>query len=441
MKLFKVLHFLLVANAIGAVSARADNLPPTHFIEVRTSSHAVRTRLVEMGYALEEFRSDKVFFYGKEKDLARITSLGLMAKAYPLSEEWKRFDTMAVPTPPTSNTKFHSYSEVVQELETLQAQYPNIVTITSLGRSFENRDVPMLRISGRTPGEAQAQGTPVAFYMGCHHAREHLSVEVPLKFAKHLASKYGVDPEVTRLVDSREIYIAPIVNPDGHVYDYVDGHRGRMWRKNRRPNGNGDVGTDLNRNYGYMWGSGGASPDTGDETYRGPAAFSEIETQNVRNFVDSQPRMKTLLTFHTFSELILYPWGHTRDAIGPGGGEAADLPVFERMARDMSVWNHYTPEPSSTLYISSGDTVDWAYGTHGIFAFTFELSPASQFEGGFYPSPDIADPTFEANLKPMMYLLEYSDNPHRVLTGPAPTFDRSPAQRGLALASPRDLRF
>jgi carboxypeptidase T len=262
-------------------------------------------------------------------------------------------------------------------------------------------------------------------------------------FAEYLINNYATNPQIKALMDKREIFIAPVVNVDGHIYDYKDGVSGRMWRKNRRLNNNGTYGVDLNRNYGFGWGTGGSSTDPRSDVYMGPSAFSEPESQAVKNFVSSQKRMTTLLSLHTFSELVLYPWGHSDDPIGARQGNAADLPVFKKMATDMASWNHYTPMQSSELYIASGDTTDWAYGELGLFAFTFELSPKSMWDGGFYPNPATSiDPTFAANLKPFLYLLEYTDNPRRVMGQKnLPNFDLTPAKAGLGVASYKDLNF
>ncbi len=425
-------------QGMSAQAHRFDDSIPTHVIEVRVTTKAERNALTKLGYSLEDLRSDKAYIYAHEKDLARIRAAGFIAGASPMKEEWMNIEEMPGP----NLAKFHSYEEVDALLQSMAKVHSNIVTLTSLGRSLENRDIPMLRISSKSPAQAESLQLPVAFYMGCHHAREHLSVEVPLMFAQYLVDNYGKDSDVTRLVDSREIYVAPMVNPDGHTYDYTNGIRGKMWRKNRARNSDGTFGVDLNRNYGFYWGTGGSSNDTSSEVYMGPKPFSEPETQHVRDFIDGQPRMTTLLTMHTFSELVLYPWGHSEDKIGQGLGNPADLPVFEKMATTIAGWNHYTPEQASSLYIASGDTTDWAYGVHGIFAFTFELSPSSMSGGGFYPKPTITETVFNANIKPMMYLLEYSDNPRRVLTEKRPpNFNQTPARLGSAIASFKDLQF
>ncbi|MEO5668006.1 MAG: M14 family metallopeptidase [Bdellovibrionota bacterium] len=425
---------LAVGSSAFLAHAAVDSTP-THYIEVQAKNRDDRSLVSRLGYAIDEVRSDKIFFLGTPDDVTRLARLNLKAVARPLQERWFTMENSP------NAARYTSYPEVVQQLKALEASNTSLVTLMSLGRSTEGRDIPMVRISSRSIAQAEGEKLPVVFYMGCHHAREHLSVEVPLMYAKYLVAQYATNPDIKRLLDTREVYIAPIINADGHVYDYRNGIRGQMWRKNRRSNGDGTYGVDLNRNYGWGWGTGGSSTDTSSDVYMGPAPFSEIETQNVKNFVDTQPRMTTLLTLHTFSELVLYPWGGTYDKIGEKAGNPSDYPVFQKMANDIAAWNKYTPEQSSDLYIASGDTTDWAYGTHGIFAFTFELSPNSMWGGGFYPSPNVIEPTFEANLKPMLYMLEFANNPHRVLTEKVPNFLQTSAKLGVGIASAQDLQY
>ena len=251
--------------------------------------------------------------------------------------------------------------------------------------------------------------------MANHHAREHLSTEVPLLFAQHLLQNRAT-AEIGALLDTRDIWIIPMLNPDGVEYDISTG-RYQYWRKNRRNNGDGTFGVDLNRNYGYQWGTGGSSKDTSSDVYMGPTSFSEPETQAFKAFVESLPNTKILLSLHAFSELILYPWGHKHDPIS----NQHDLMVHEKIAKTMAGWNKYTPQQSSDLYIASGDTTDWSYGQLGIVSFTFELSPANMGgPGGFYPGAGMIDKAFAANLKPMLYLLDLANDPGRAL-GTAPT--------------------
>lgn len=249
--------------------------------------------------------------------------------------------------------------------------------------------------------------------MGGHHAREHLSVEMPLKFINYLVTNYRNNNErVKSLVDNRDIHIIPAVNPDGLEYDIASGSY-RMWRKNRVKNSGNSYGVDLNRNYGYQWGTGGSSSSPSSDTFMGPRPFSEPESLAIKNYVEAHENITILLSFHSFSKLILYPWGHKYDSIE----NDTDRVVHEKMAEKMSTWNGYEPQQSSDLYIASGDTTDWSYGVHKIFSFTFELDPANNGFGGdgFYPGPTAIESSFNKNLEPLLYMLDLADNPYRVL--------------------------
>ena len=201
-----------------------------------------------------------------------------------------------------------------------------------------------------------------------------------------------------------------MVNPDGAMYD-IKGRRYKMWRKNMRKERNELFGVDLNRNYGFGWGGGGSSSSRNSDIYRGPKAFSEPETLAIKNFVEENPHIKIVLTYHTYSELILYPWGHKNEGVG-----GKDQQVFETLANKMASWTGYTPQRSSDLYIASGDTCDWAYGALKRFCFTFELTPKSYWQGGFYPGAKVIDRVSKVNIKPALYLIKNSQNPYGVLT-------------------------
>jgi carboxypeptidase T len=307
---------------------------------------------------------------------------------------------------PGRDNLYNNYSEVRQILVGLTTQHPNLVELISLGTSVEGREILGIHFKKAL---TNPEPLPGIFFVGTHHAREHLSTEVPLKLIQHLVENYQNNPEIKTLVDTRDIYIVPLLNPDGSEFDIQTG-RYKMWRKNRANNNNGSFGVDLNRNYGFGWGTGGSSTDTQSDVYMGPKAFSEPEIVGLKNFVEAHPNIRILLSFHTFSELILYPWGHKYDGIG-----GQDELVYKKMAETMAAWNGYKPEQSSDLYIASGDTCDWAYGARGIFCFTFELSPSSMFGGGFYPGPAMIAKAFQDNIKPILYLIDKAKNPYSVL--------------------------
>jgi carboxypeptidase T len=178
--------------------------------------------------------------------------------------------------------------------------------------------------------------------------------------------------------------------------------RSGLWRKNRRQNADGSIGVDPNRNYGYMWGTlniNTSSHVPSDPTYVGPRAFSEPETQAVRNLV-ARELFRGVITYHSYSQLILYPWGYTSEPIP----DASDLSTMTKLAKRMQQLirgvhgETYTPQQSSQLYPTAGDTTDWTYGEYGIPSFTIELRPDSPENGGFILPPEQIQPTFEENL-------------------------------------------
>jgi carboxypeptidase T len=379
------------------------------FVQVEAKTKFERSAIAEAGVSIEFTRSDSVWGFATEEAIRNLEAQKMKVLGN-FDEEVARGGHEGVWDFPGNDSRFHNYAETVAMLRDLNARNADITRLVSIGKSVEGRDIWAIHINTSDEALLESKSSKPGFIiMGAHHAREHLSVEIPLMFLQHLLNNRQ-DSRVSALLDQRDIWIIPIVNPDGKEYDIATG-RYRMWRKNRRDNRDGRFGVDLNRNYGYKWGTGGSSKDTGNDTYMGPAPFSEPETQAVRDFVKSHLNAKVLLSVHTFSELILYPWGHSYDAIGNN----RDLQVFETMARTMAAWNKYTPQQSSDLYIASGDTTDWAYGEHGIFAFTFELSPKSMWDGGFYPGQGVIDRVFNDNLRPLMYMLDVADDPYRVV--------------------------
>jgi hypothetical protein len=313
--------------------------------------------------------------------------------------------------------QYNTYAEMESTLAWLQATYPSLADTIHIGKSHELRDLTAIKISDNVAvDESEAE----VLYMGCHHARELMSVDVPLRFAAWLLANYGTNSTVTNYINNREIYILPMVNPDGHVY-VQNNHAGsssNWWRKNRRNNGNGTYGVDLNRNYGYMWGydNTGSSPTTSSLVYRGPAPFSEPETQAVRNFVENR-EFKVWLSYHTYGELLLYPWGYIP-------AFTADHEVFDALGNYLAAGTGYTVGNPATgaIYITNGGSDDWAYGEimtkNRIFGYTPEMNSLAQ--GGFGPPETEIIPTFNLMLDMNLRLLEYADNPYRIVGPWAP---------------------
>ena len=229
---------------------------------------------------------------------------------------------------------------------------------------------------------ALEEGKPETLVDALHHADEHLSIEQALYLLETLTSQYETDPVVNRLVNERVTWIVFAVNPDGWEYD-LSGGKYQHWRKNRQPvKTSYDIGTDINRNYGYKWGCcGGSSAGAWAWNYRGTAPFSTPEAQAIRNFVNSRviggvQMIKTQVSLHTAGGLILYPYSYTKTAL-PSDMKADDHAVFVKMAQTMAGLDGYKYEQSSYLYVTDGDEIDWLYHSYGVFAFTVELYPTT----------------------------------------------------------------
>ena len=400
--------FVFIFNSFSAFAHTDADLNQKHFwLKFKAKDKFERSKIADLGFSMETIVEDSIYTVVNEEMLKVAKKSGLLVQYFEVNNQMLDF--------PEEDEKFHNYAELQAAYENLANQYPELVRVSSIGKSVEGREIYMLTFSTVEDDKSK----PAIIFMGAHHAREHLSVETPLLLAQHLASQYAAGNErIVKLLNNRTVYIAPLINPDGKEFDVRTGNY-QLWRKNRRLNSGRVFGVDLNRNYGFGWGGGGASTNPSSETYRGTNAFSEPESRAVRDFVTSHDNITTLLSFHTYSQLILYPWGHKYESIE----NTRDLQVHETMARKMAEWNGYTPQQSSELYIASGDTTDWSYGELGIISFTFELDPRGGFGGGgFYPGQDFIQPVFEKNLEPCLYLIDYADNPYRVLESTAETY-------------------
>jgi hypothetical protein len=308
--------------------------------------------------------------------------------------------------------QYHTYAEMQSLLDSLATAYPALCKIDTLGTTYEGRVVRAIKISDNAHVD---ENEPEVFIMGCHHAREIMSVEVPLLFAKYLLQHYGSDTLVARLVNTRELWVAPMINPDGHVYVEQNhaGSSNNWWRKNRRPNGDGSYGVDLNRNYSYLWGldNVGSSPTPSNEVYRGTAAFSEPETRAVRDFC-ARHHFAEAISYHSYGDLILYDWGY-------GPYFTIEQELFAALGDTLGRGTGYLVGNVATgaIYVTNGGSDDWMYGDvttkNKIYSFTVEVNTLG--EGGFGPSESLILPTFNAMLNLNLSLLRFADNPNRVL--------------------------
>lgn len=399
-------------SAVAAVSASSpagagaapDPAAEYEVLDVRTV--AQRNTIQRTGAAIDSIEHSIAHITATGAEVNKLRKLGFTVEA-PLT-------TMAFPP---ADAAYHDYAETIAEINAVVAAYPAIASKRVLGKSYEGRDIVAVKISDNVGTD---ESEPEVLYDANHHAREHLTAEQALYLLGQFTKTYATDTRVKNIVDTREIWIIPMVNPDGVEYDIATGSY-RSWRKNRQPNsGSSNVGTDLNRNYGYNWGCcGGSSGTTSSATYRGPSAFSSPETKVIRDFVNSRvvggvQQIKAAIDFHSYSKLVLWPYGHTT-ANTATGMNADQANTFATLGRQMAATNGYTPQQSSDLYITDGDSLDWLWGVHKIFAFTFELYPGSASGGGFYPPASVIPAETARNRTAALMLAEAADCPYKVI--------------------------
>lgn len=270
--------------------------------------------------------------------------------------------------------------EVEKELDSLYAQFPTLITSkSSIGNSYEGRPIWMVKISDNPEWD---ENEPEALFVGLHHAREAITVTEMIYFMQYLLNQYGTDPHITYLLQNRELYFVPIMNPDGYVYnEMLSPTGGGMWRKNRRDNGDGTFGVDLNRNYGFQWGIDdiGSEPFTYSERYRGAEAFSEPETQAIRDFCNSRT-FRTALNAHSYGNLLLNPWGYQPVACPDEG-------LFHVRGERMTRENNYTfGQGPIILYPVNGESNDWMYGEQDTKPKIMSVTPETGTQDdGFWP--------------------------------------------------------
>jgi carboxypeptidase T len=300
------------------------------------------------------------------------------------------FNTTDYPTPSNfslgSMGGVYTFSEMLAELDTMKMLFPNLITVKQALdtiNSIEGRPLYYVKISDN-PAVDEAE--PEVLYTAITHAREGTGMQQLIFYMYFLLENYSVDNDVKNLVDNTEMYFIPCVNPDGYVYnETTDPGGGGMFRKNRRDNGDGSYGIDLNRNFGYMWGydDNGSSPYTSDETYRGVNAFSEPETRAVRNFCNMH-EFRIALNHHTYSNELVYPWGYI------GSLYTGDSLLFVEYAKLLTAENYFVyGTPNETVgYLTNGGSDDWMYGEQSSKPKIISMTPESGGpEDGFWPTP------------------------------------------------------
>jgi hypothetical protein len=278
---------------------------------------------------------------------------------------------------------YYTYQELLDDLDSMALLYPNLITvkasIDSTNTTWEGRPIYFVKVSDN-PNIDEAE--PEVYYSAMHHAREPGSMQQLVYYIWYLLENYNQDSLVTSVVNNRELFFLPCVNPDGYLYNELTNPGGfGYWRKNRRDNLDGTFGVDLNRNYDQFWGFDdiGSSPFTNSEVYRGPSPGSEPEVSMIKNFINGR-NFKTAMDNHTYGNHLLYPWGHVPDLYTP------DSAYYEALANLYTKYNDYSfGTVNQTLnYISNGGSFDWLYGEQSSKPKIFDFTP--EFGYDFWPN-------------------------------------------------------
>lgn len=314
--------------------------------------------------------------------------------------------------------QYRTYDQILARLRELDAK-ADFAELVDIGDSWEktqgkaNRDLWALKI---TKGGKK----PVVTMAACHHAREIVTPEMVLMQAEHLVENYGRDAAVTAAVENTEIYLIPMVNPDGH---HVVATTGQDQRKNTNnvTGGKRRLGVDLNRNYDIAWGTVGDSGQPESDTFRGTKAFSEPETAAMRDFLSAHPPV-IYLTFHSYANTVMWPWDHKKE-------KPVD-PRLSALGTQLGKLSGYSAYQGCEMYLNSGDDVDWAHAKLGSLAYTIEIGG---WGDGFMPSYSKVPKFWSENAPMMAYALKVAGNPAAVF-GPAV---KAEAKRGaLSIQAP-----
>ena len=430
----------------GPQPAAATVLPQQpaaiYILRVYVSGTADVTRLTSGGWDVLEARGkDYLLLIGDESVVA-----ALRAQGYTVAVD-HAMNTAGGRAPFTYDGGYRTVAEHYQHMDNLAALHPDLALTVTYGLSWQKgqnpaagSDLRAICITRRQPGDCALNpnsSKPRFFLMAAIHARELTTAELAWRWIDLLINNYNVDPDITALLDYNEMWVVPVANPDGRsIVETTNLYQRKNADTNYCP---GNLfGADLNRNASFQWGVSGASSSPCDEIYMGPSPASEPEEYTLETLmqnlfrdqrgpqvVDAAPvtTTGTMLTLHSYSNLVLLPWGWTvcSGGVCPANLRTPNDVALRALAFHMSYFNGYrTGQPSEVLYAASGTTDDWAYGKLGIPGFTFEVGPDDYSYCSFFDPPySCQDSVFwPQNAGAFLYLAKVSRQPYALGLGP-----------------------
>lgn len=389
---YKILSTLVLVCLL-ANSVEASN---KSIIEIKLTDRSQAFDLINRGLDVIRLENDTLTAIVDSNQLAELGD-------YSPAVVYQRTERFIFPS------EYYTVDEAYAELNQTSLDHSNITRLIEIGSSYENRTLWAVKITDNPDAD---EGEPKVLYIGAHHARESITVSVALYWIRYLTDNYGNDSIVTSLVDSRELWVVPVLNPDGHI-KVEEGDD--TWRKNTRPNkcsNEDDWGADLNRNYNGSqnndsngdWGGVGTSSNPCQDTYPGLNAFSEPETQALRDLAIQQ-NFTASISWHSGVAMILYPWGYSTSV------KTSDDALLNSIAANMSSVSSYSYYQSSELYPATGDSDDWLYGEQRLkrktYPFTVEVYGGSgSYWDYFNPLVSEVESVCERNKNLSLYLAE-----------------------------------
>ncbi|XP_023700369.1 carboxypeptidase B2 isoform X1 [Paramormyrops kingsleyae] len=318
-----------------------------------------------------------------------ITHRVLLANAQELIEAQKRNYS----TDPRSSTsyyeRYHPLEDIYHWINKTSREYSERLQVILIGSSVEKQPLFVLKLSGK------GHQPKKAIWMDCGiHAREWISPAFCMWFVQYSVMFYNQHSDITEILDKMDIYVLPVMNPDGYKYSWIEN---RMWRKNRSRNvDNACVGTDLNRNFDANWCTKGSSDNPCDETYCGRFPESEPEAAAVSNFIRSRKDLvKLYLSIHSYSQMLIFPYSCSYQEV-PNHQELYEIAREAAMKIKIHYKNNYKfGAGAKSFYLAPGGSDDWAYNLGIDYSFTFELQDNGRY-GFLLPPSHISKACSEA---------------------------------------------